>query len=368
MLSGEHRNAREPVCDARREFELKVSGNLSRVIMVTIKKVAKAAGVSVGTASNVLTGAVPVSEALRRRVQEAIRGLDFVPNRAAGSLRSHRTRALGILVPDISDPYTSCIVRGASRAARAHDYSLFAVDSGSGTDQRQELHSLLRSRLVDGILLVPDGSASTGLITQVQEFPIVVLDHVPGECGVDSVSVENAEAARVATEHLIGGGNRRIAIVTGPLTMQNEAQRLSGYRQALRDGKIRFYRTLCWEGSLSHGDVTVMVQGRIGLFAGPPDAILCTNRSAAIGVLQALQMLELSIPGDVAVVAFDVLAGNDPVWSSITTVTPPAHDIGHRGVELLLNRIARGNTMETVALRLPATLQIRESSSQLVAA
>src|SRR5438105_429871 len=122
--------------------------------MPTIKKVAELAGVAVGTVSHVITGSAPVSEPLRRRVQAAIRKLDYHPNHVARSLKTSRTRTLGIIVPDMTIPYFPRVIRGAESAARARNYSLMAVNSDDSGSRQKELLSLLRSQRVEGILLV----------------------------------------------------------------------------------------------------------------------------------------------------------------------------------------------------------------------
>src|SRR5882672_11215280 len=158
--------------------------------MPTIKEVADLAGVAVGTVSHVITGSVPVSEPLRRKVEAAIRELDYHPNHVARSLKTSRTRTLGIIVPDMTISFFPQVIRGAEAAARDRGYSLLAVNSDDDAERQKELLSLLRSQRVEGILLVI-ASAPTP-VSQLSRIldagiPMVCLDRIPDRVPVDSV-------------------------------------------------------------------------------------------------------------------------------------------------------------------------------------
>src|SRR6516162_9208742 len=220
--------------------------------MPSIKKVAEVAGVSVGTVSHVITGSVNVSEPLRMKVQAAIRELNYHPNHVARSLKTNKTRTLGIIVPDMTIPYFPQVIRGAEEAARKSDYSLIAVNSDDDGERQKDLLSLLRAQRVEGILLVV-ASAPTPLnqISLIIDagIPIVCLDRIPDRVPVDSVSVEDLDAAEMGVRHLIEMGHGRIAIVTGPLALKNERRRLQGYRQALREAGLTVDDQLIWPGN-----------------------------------------------------------------------------------------------------------------------
>ena len=167
--------------------------------MPTIKEVADRAGVSVGTVSHVITGTVPVSEPLRLKVQEAIRALDYHPNLVARSLKTSRTRTLGIIVPDMTISFYPQVIRGAETAAWKRGYSLISVNSTDGAERQNELLSLLRSQRVEGILLVIAAApVPTDQITKLVDagIPIVCLDRIPEKLPVDSVSVEDPPPPR----------------------------------------------------------------------------------------------------------------------------------------------------------------------------
>src|SRR5689334_2175919 len=209
--------------------------------MSTIKKIAEMAGVSIGTVSHVITGSVPVSERLRSKVQSAIQKLNYHPNHVARSLKTSKTRTLGIIVPDMTISFYPQVIHGAEAAARAHGYSLIAVNSGDDGERQKELLSLLRSQRVEGILLVI--AAAPTPITQISRMidagiPVVCCDRIPDRLAVDSVSVDDFQAGKLGMEHLLSAGSRRIAVVTGPLSLKNERRRLLGCKEALDGAAI----------------------------------------------------------------------------------------------------------------------------------
>jgi DNA-binding LacI/PurR family transcriptional regulator len=332
----------------------------------TIKEVADLAGVSVGTVSHVITGSVPVSELLKVRVQDAIRELDYHPNHVARSLKTSKTRTLGIVVPDLTISFFPQIIHGAEMAARDRGYSLIAVNSAESADRQQELISLLRSQQVEGILLVI--AAAPTPMSQMSRLieagiPVVCLDRVPDQIPVDSVSVDDVAAAELGTDHLIERGYSRIAILTGPLHLKNESRRLQGYRQSLERAGIPFREELVWQGNLHSEDLAAMCRERLRAEGARPDALLCTNGPTALGALRGLRDCGMETPRDIGFVTFDELAVEDLFTPAITTIVQPAYDIGDRAAGLLLKRIeqsARGEAVETV--RLPATLKVRDSS------
>jgi DNA-binding LacI/PurR family transcriptional regulator len=332
----------------------------------TIKQVADLAGVAVGTVSHVITGSVPVSEPLRLKVQAAIRQLDYHPNHVARSLKTSKTRTLGIIVPDMTIPYFPKVIRGAESAARKRNYSLIAVNSDDSATRQRELLSLLRSQRVEGILLVM--AAAPTPMTQISGIVgagigLVCLDRIPDRFPVDSVSVEDVSAAEMGVDHLIAVGHHRIATVTGPLSLKNERQRLLGYEQALRRAGLTVDNELIWSGNLRPEDVEAICRERLGAPGRRPDAIFATNGPTGLGVLRALRGCGLRTPDDIAFATFDELTVDDLFLPAITTVVQPAYDIGFRAAEILLQRIEERSTGdEAITIRLPASLKIRDSS------
>jgi DNA-binding LacI/PurR family transcriptional regulator len=331
--------------------------------MPTIREVADLAGVAVGTVSHVITGAVPVSPELRRKVQAAIRELDYHPNHVARSLKTRKTRTLGIIVPDMTIPYFPRVIRGAETAARERGYTLIAVNSDDSGARQKDLLSLLRSQRVEGILLVMAAAATpvsqiSGMISA--GIQVVCVDRIPDRFAVDSVSVEDVAAAELGVEHLLALGYRRIAAVSGPLSLRNERQRLLGYEQALLRAGLTVDPLLIWHGNLRPEDVAGMCRERLAALEKQPDAIFSTNGPTGLGVLRAFRDLGLRTPQDIELVTFDELTVDDLFQPSITTVVQPAYDIGYQAAKILLDRI-EGEVApgEPATVRLPATLKLR---------
>jgi DNA-binding LacI/PurR family transcriptional regulator len=299
-------------------------------------------------------------------MQAAIRQLDYHPNHVARSLKTSRTQTLGIIVPDMTISFFPQVIRGAELAARAENYSVIAVNSDDDGNRQKELLSLLRSQRVEGILLVI--AAAPTPVAQISRMldagiSVVCLDRIPDRIPVDSVSVEDVEAAEMGVDHLISMGHRRIAVATGPLSLRNERQRLLGYRQSLERAGLPADPALVWQGNLRLEDVAAMCRKRIEEGETLPDAIFATNGPTGLGVLRGLADCGLKTPGDIAVVTFDELTVDDIFKPAVTTVVQPAYEIGRRAAQILLQRIKEGPKRGApITVRLPATLKVRDSS------
>lgn len=336
-------------------------------MLPTQKELAKLAGVSSGTVSNVISGSARVSERSRQKVLEAIRVLNYQPNLIARSLKTNRTRTLGIVVPDITIPFFPKIIRGAECAARERGYFLIVLDSEGSPERESEMVALLRAQRIEGMLLV---TASGEELTPERwnalssSFPVVCLDRLPADLDVDSVCVDDCGAAEMAISHLMGCGHRQIAVITGPLTLRNEQERVRGYRQALQKGGIPAQRSLIWTGSFEQDEVARVCQNGMLRPNGRPTALFATNGVTGLAALRSLYSVGLSTPRDFAFTTFDEITAEDFFRPGITSVVQPTFDMGYRAIEVLLNRIERGKQGgRRERVRLPATLMVRESSS-----
>ena len=330
----------------------------------TQKELAKLAGVSSGTVSNVISGSTSVSERSRQKVLEAIRVLNYQPNLIARSLRTNRTHTLGIVVPDITIPFFPKIIRGAESAARERGYFLIVLDSESSPVREAGMIALLRAQRVEGILLVAAGGDKlsperTASLTT--NSPVVCLDRLPADLDVDSVCVDDCGAAEMGISHLMGMGHREIAIITGPLTLHNEQERLRGYRQAFKKKGIPVNPSLIWAGSFKQDEVARICQNGMIRPTGRPSALFATNGVTGLAALRSLYEVGLSTPEDFAFATFDELTAEEFFKPGITSVIQPTFDMGYRAVEVLLNRI-ENETSPRENVRLPATLMVRDSS------
>jgi DNA-binding LacI/PurR family transcriptional regulator len=331
------------------------------------KELAKLAGVSAGTVSNVISGSTKVRESSRQKVLEAIRVLNYQPNLIARSLRTNRTHTLGIVIPDITIAFFPKIIRGAECAAREKGYFLIVLDSEGSAQREADMLALLRAQRVEGTLLVTASGkelSSERLAQLTSHSPVVCLDRLPMDLDVDSVCVDDCGAAEMAISHLVGMGHTRIAVVTGPLTLQNEQERLRGYRQALQKAGLPVQRSFIWNSSFEQQHVAGFCQHGLLQLAERPTALFATNGVTGLAALRSLYAVGLSTPKDFAFVTFDELTAEDFFRPGITSVVQPTFDMGHRAVEVLLRRIEKGEAKKPrEKVRLQATLTVRESSS-----
>lgn len=333
--------------------------------MATIKEVAKRAGVSVGTASNVISGAVAVSPVRRELVLAAIRDLGYHPSDVARSLKLRRTNMLGLIVSDITNPFFAQLVRGAEEAALARGYLLLTFNTDDRVEREKHVLGVLRGRRVDGILLVvaPIHGESTHITeTIARGTPVVCLDRVPRGVSVDSVTVDNASAARECVEHLLEMKHRRIGILTGSLLLATARERLRGYRQALQSRGLRFDPDLVREGNFrmesGYQLATELLSG-----SSRPTALFVSNGLMAIGALRAVADLGLRCPEDVALATFDDLPLSEVLSPPLTSVAQPAYQMGYEGAKILFDRIKSKRMDGPVKIRLHAQLTIRQSSA-----
>jgi LacI family transcriptional regulator len=334
--------------------------------MATIKEIARRAGVSIGTVSNVINGTAIVSESRRTLVEKAIRDLDYHPNQIARSLKISRTGMVGMVISDITNPFFPQLVRGAEDALLKKNHLLITFNTDDQVGREKQVLSVLRARRVDGILLVvaPGEDTSSHLRDALKSgLPIVCLDRVPPGIEIDAISVDNVGGARQCIQHLLDLGHSRIGIITGPPTLQTARERLQGYREALENSGIPLQPEL-----IMHGDFRAESGYLLGKFmlsrADRPTALFISNNTMALGALKALEELGLSCPADIALAMFDDLPLTESFHPHLTAVAQPAYALGYQGAELLLQRIDHHHESPgPVRLQLPTELKIRESST-----
>jgi LacI family transcriptional regulator len=332
--------------------------------MATIKEVARRAKVSVGTVSNVLSGSVPVSQALRDRVLQVIRELDYHPNHVARSLKIRQTKMLGMVVSDITNPFFPLMVRGAEDAAWEHHYMLLTFNCDDQVSRERQVLTALRTRRVDGILLV--AASTEGDISHIRAavdsgIPIVCLDRTIEGLPLDAVTVDNVAGAQECVAHLIASGHRRIGVLTGSLNLQIARDRLEGYRRALEEAGIGYNADLVAEGHFrAEGGFEA---ARRLLREQRPSAVFSSNAMMSLGLLRALTECRLRCPQDVAVATFDDPSFSEALRPQLTAVAQPSYELGYKGTELLLRRIAEPARRRS-HLTLKTELRVRESSLQ----
>ncbi|HEX9943898.1 MAG TPA: LacI family DNA-binding transcriptional regulator [Thermoanaerobaculia bacterium] len=328
----------------------------------SIYEVASSAGVSVATVSRVLNGKGPVSEEARRRVLDAVESLGYVPHGAARSLSTRRTMNIGVLLPDVHGAFFSEIVRGIDLAARAAGYHILVSGSHSDLEETTAVLQALHGR-IDGLILLTAGIGAEWLRrTLPRRLPAVLLYNSGADEEHDSIQIDNRRGARMATDHLLDLGHRRIALVRGPPGNTDAAERLRGFRDALAARGLEADPRLELPGDF--GEESGFRAGeRLARLAQPPTAVFAANDAMAIGCLAALRGRGLHVPEDVSLVGFDDIPIARYLTPALTTVQVPIAEIGGRALERLVAVIQGGREMAKQHDVVTPTLAVRASTA-----
>ena len=328
--------------------------------MPNIYDVARRARVSLATVSAVLNDSAFVSPTLKGRVQTAIDTLGFQPNLLARGLAKKRSQTLGMIVPDIANPFFPEVVRGAEDTAYAAGYTLLIASSDNDTEKEQLYLRLFLAKRVDGVILT---KAPGRLSPELQRafaagrVPIVLLARAVSGFATDLVEMDDRGAAYEGVLHLNRLGYRRIGFIGGLRGTSTSRRRLDGYRAALRAARLRFDPAL-----VADGDFRVESGYRAGLelLKQRPDAVFIGNYLMTVGFMEALRQYRMRCPDDVAVVTCDDHPWLDAFSPRLTTIDLPKRELGAAAAQLLVARIsARGGRPRIV--RLPNALRVRES-------
>jgi DNA-binding LacI/PurR family transcriptional regulator len=308
-------------------------------LATTIKEVAQHAGVSAATVSRALSGSAGVREPLRSRILEAARSLSYSPNRAARDLRVRSSRAVGVLIPDIENPFFTSVVCGIEEVIGKTDYSLLLANYNEDPDQEARRLELFRAEGVRGLIFAASRTPSS-LYAELGKagMALVAVSRGLSRLRIDQVTVANREGALAATSHLIQLGHKRIAIINGPLVFTTARDRQAGYEDALGDSGITVDETLVvncrFKQSAGYSAMRQLLE-----LANPPSAVFAGSNLLTLGALQAIHERHLAIPDEIAIVGFDEMPWAMSLRPPLTTVAQPAFEIGRTAAELLLARI-----------------------------
>lgn len=304
--------------------------------MSTIKDVARTARVSVGTVSHYLNGTTPVTKAKAERIQAAIDALGYQVDLGARGLRSGTTKSVGLLVPNISNPFFGEIARGIEHALAERDYLTFLCDTSDDPRREEAYLANLVSRRVDGVLVIyADQNADPGRLRTGVDLPLVYVDR--GVPGMPSITSDNRLGGRLAARHLIELGHRRIGAMLGRPDVANVAARHDGFREELAAHDLETSDELMLSGrqTLAFGSEV----DRLMTLDVPPTAVFATNDVVAIGAWQKLMSLGLRVPDDVSLVGFDDIELSRTILPPLTTVAQDVPEIARRAVASLLSQI-----------------------------
>lgn len=332
--------------------------------MVGIKDVARQAGVSVGTVSNVINRPEMVSKETKERVQAVIKRLGYVRSESARQLRAGHSRIMALLVLDMGNPFFVDVARGAESAARGAGLGVMVCNSAQDPAEEATYLSLFVEHRVRGVLVTPVDSTGANLdALRQQEIPFVLVDRVAGEAEECSVSVDDTVGGALAGRHLIGAGHRTIAYISGPPHLQQVRDRRAGMRLALAEAGLPPEALL--EIPADRLDVAAGRDGGARLLglAPRPTAVFCANDLLALGVLQTVYAAGLAVPQDLAIVGYDDIEFAAAAAVPLTSVRQPAAAMGRLAADLLLEEIrAEGAGHEHQHVVLQPELVVRGSS------
>jgi LacI family transcriptional regulator len=332
--------------------------------MPNIQDVAKEAGVSISTVSRVLNGTAKVNAEVKKRVEKAILTLSYQPNPAARSLRTNRSRIIGLLISDLQNPFFMSLIQGVEEEALRHEYSLILCNSNEDPKREQQYLEVLYSERVAGALVVPTRER-IGEVTikkfRERNIPLVAVDRRVKDKNIDAVLVDNVRGAYEAVSHLITNGYRRIGIITGPLSVTTGYDRLLGYRKALQEAGIEHDPALerCGPFSVETGR---QLTEELLKVSPAVDAFFLANNQLTLGAWYVLHAHNLRIPEDVALIGYDEMPWSPISSLSLTTVMQPVYELGSAAALRLFQHLKNPRIQSQQEVVLVPTLSIRDSS------
>jgi LacI family transcriptional regulator len=333
--------------------------------MITIKDVAQHAKVSITTVSHVINSTRFVGEETRKRVHAAIEHLRYVPSAAARSLKTNRTHTIGMIIPNNSNPFFAEVIRGIESECYEAGYNVILCNSDDSPVKQSQYIRVLHEKQVDGLIVLSSGE-DAGLfdLLSATGLPQVVVDRETGDRNADLVGVDHELGGYLATSHLLSLGHRRIACITGPLSLAPARQRVAGYERALREAGLVPSQSLLHEADFTSASGHSAMSALLTRPQRPTGVFAC-NDLMALGAICAAASAGLRIPQDLSIVGFDDVALAAFTNPPLTTVAQPMHATGALAAKVLIERIT-GRHKPVRREVLQPELRIRQSTAALV--
>ncbi len=331
--------------------------------MAGLKDVANKAGVSIATVSRVINNAPNISDETRLRVRKAMKALNFRPSRIAKRLRSKSVSGnlVGILVPDISNPFYIDVLTGIEDFLHSHQYLLIMCNFSQNAEKEKMYVDALVSESVDGLIVAPAHENDEKIIAlEKDNIPFVCIDRGLKDVNADVVLVDNEKGAYEAISFLLKQNYRKIAYISGLPEIPTSRQRETGYRKALEEFGVPYRKELVKYGD-SGMQSGIRLAGELLSQELRPDAIFTGNNLITLGALETIMKTGLRIPEDIAIIGFDDMPFSGTLNPPLTAVRQPAYEIGRRAAELLYQRILEPDR-PNVQILLNTELIIRKST------
>ncbi|GAA0080101.1 LacI family transcriptional regulator [Clostridium sporogenes] len=306
---------------------------------ISIKDVAKEAQVSIATVSRVLNNIDVVNEDTKKKVLDAIDKLGYRPNIVARSLKTQKSKTIGIIIPDISNQFYPEIVRGAEDVANIYDYNIMLCNTDLDPEKEMEYLRVLREKMADGVLYMSNSLEKNILeLIKSLQLPVVLVETKDSEEKLPSVTIDNLKASLDATEYLINKGNNNIAYIGLHEDMANAAAlRYEGYKLALRKNNIKENKNLVYLGGMKVRDGYEGINKIIE--KEKVDAIFCADDEIAMGAINALRDKNIKVPDNIDVMGFNNIYSSNVFYPKLTTVGQPMYDMGSVGMRMLIKII-----------------------------
>jgi len=334
--------------------------------MSTLRDVAKKADVSIATVSRAINNPDKVSSDTLARIRKTMRSLNYNPSRVAQRLRGNKgkSKLLGLIIPDIQNPFYSDIVRGIEDVAYGKKYAVILCNSDENPEKERFYLNVLHAESVDGVILPPIHLYGK-VVKQITELgiPLICIDRKFPKLSVDTVVVNNKKGAFAAVSHLIDEGHKRISIITSNTKFSSFQERKEGYKKALEDNGIAYDNSLVKEVDPRSSDDAKEATFELLESTNPPSAIFMTNNLMGLGTLNAIKQIGLKIPKDVSLVMFDDMPWTTITSPSLTAVKQPSYEMGRRACELFFQRI-EDPQRECVEVTMETKLIVRDSTGK----
>lgn len=331
---------------------------------ITIKDIAKKAGVSITTVSKVINNKdESISDETRNRVKDIIKELNYQPNALARGLITKKTKTIALVLPDITNPFFPDVARGVEDYSNKHGYNVFLCNTDDNYKKENDYINLLKEKRVDGIIFssANSGSDKTKFIHKI-DIPLVAIDRAYNENECFGIFTDNLTGGYIAAKHLIDLNHKKIACITGPKEIRNSIERVNGYKKAIIEAGIELDESL-----IAYSDFKIDGGYKAGIeLMKNKDitAIFACNDLMACGVYEAAYDMGLRIPDDISVVGFDDVQIIKALNPKLTTIKQPIYKIGQEAAKMLIKLIENKKINENI-INLDVELVTRGSTRKL---